>query len=431
MARTNDLMSVRNLETGTVEHALPSSSAIEVVAYAPDGRTVATGWQDRSITIWDPANGELLQRLAGHTSPPATLQFVQDSSTLYSTAADGAVIKWDLAGDRRVVSQIHPNGHTEPLPIVYVSPSPDGTSIAYIYEPDGGGDLAFFDVASAELGPLHDTKHGRVGWHDWTADGRFLVTVGLDDTMARLWDPATGEMVAEQALPFDSTSGSVGSRPAARRCSPGCTRAGVVELDATTLEIIGEPLEFDHYVNNVDISPDGRTLAVGLFDEERNVNTVLLVDHDTGEVRTTLEGVDSSWRLYFSADGSTLAAGGANGLITLIDPAAGEPIGRPLQGVDGPVVSAAFSPDSALVAAGSFDGTVELWEVASRARVARVTPGDPLETTYVWFDATGENVIVASEDGGVWSFPSSPDDWAARARAPSLVATSLATSGTS
>ncbi len=79
------------------------------------------------------------------------------------------------------------------------------------------------------------------------------------------------------------------------------------------------------------------------------------------------------------------------------------------------MVSAAFSPDSTLIAAGSFDGTVELWDVASRARVARVTPGDPLETTYVWFDATGENVIVASEDGGVWTFPSSPDDWAARA----------------
>ncbi len=146
------------------------------------------------------------------------------------------------------------------------------------------------------------------------------MTVGLDDTMARLWDPATGEMVAEQALPFDSTSGSVGSRPGGTSVFVGLHEGGVVELDATTLEIIGEPLEFDHYVNNVDISPDGRTLAVGLSDEERQINSVLLVDHDTGKVRTTLEGVDSSWRLYFSADGSTLAAGGANGLITLIDP---------------------------------------------------------------------------------------------------------------
>ena len=415
VARTNDLMAVRDLVTGEVAHSVQGTSSIKVLSFASDGRSVALGWQDRSITIWDPANGELLQRLAGHTSPTETLQFVDGSSTLYSTAADGAVIVWDLTGDRRVVSQIHPNGHTEPLPIVYVSPSPDGASIAYIYEPDGGGDLGFFDVARASLGPLHSTRHGRVGWHDWTPDGRFLVTVGLDDAMARLWDPATGETVAEQALPFDSASASIGWRAGGKSVFAGLHEGGVVELGATTLEIIGEPFEFDHYVSNVDISPDDRTLAVGLADQDAQTNSVLLVDKKTRKVRTTLAGVDASWRLYFSPDGSTLAAGGANGLITLIDPMTGDLIGAPMQGVDGPVVSAAFSPDSKMIAAGSFDGTVELWEVERRARVARITPGSATETTYVWFDATGDSVMVASEDGGVWRIPSNPEAWAARA----------------
>ncbi len=196
----------------------------------------------------------------------------------------------------------------------------------------------------------------------------------------------------------------------------GLHEGGVVELDATTLEIIGEPIKYDTYVSNVDISPDGKTLAVALsYEDDDFTQTVLLVDYETKKVRVTLEGVDASWRLFFSPDGSTLAAGGANGLVTLIDPEAGALIGGPLQGVDGPVVSAAFSPDSKLLAAGSFDGTVELWEVDRRARVARVTPGDANETTYVGFDATGENVMVASEDGGVWTFPANPDDWAARA----------------
>jgi WD40 repeat protein len=223
-------------------------------------------------------------------------------------------------------------------------------------------------------------------------------------------------MVAEQALPFDSTSGSIGSRPGGTSVFAGLHEGGVVELDAKTLEIIGEPLKLDLYVSNVDISPDGKTLAVALFDSEGDsANSVLLVDYETKEVRATFNDVDASWKLFFSADGSTLAAGGSNGLITLIDPAKEALIGRPLRGVDGPVNSAAFSPDSKLLVAGSFDGTVELWEVARRARVARITPGDTTETTFVWFDATGENVMVASEDGGVWSFPSSPDDWAARA----------------
>jgi WD40 repeat protein len=416
VTRTDDLVSVRNLETGAIEHSLPSSSSIELVAFAPDGRSVATGWQDRSITVWDPASGRLLEHLAGHTSPPATLQYVGGSSTLYSAASDGAVIVWDLAGDRRVVSQIAASGSGPQQPVVYVAPSPDGTSIAYIYEPDPGGDLGFFDLETGERSALVDAKHGRVGWQEWTPDGRSLVTVGIDDTMARLWDPASGTMVAEQALPFDSTSGSIGWRPGGTSVFAGLHEGGVVELDAKTLEIIGKPMRFDTYVNNVDLSPDGSTLAVALFDGEGDPqNTVLLLDAETKKVRATLEGVDASWKLFFSPDGSSLAAGGSNGLITLIDPVAGAPIGRPMQGVDGPVSSATYSPDGTLLVAGSSDGTVELWEVATRARVARVTPGVPNQTTYVWFGAAGEEVGVASEDGGVWTFPSSPDEWAARA----------------
>ncbi|MEY2467450.1 MAG: hypothetical protein QOF21_148, partial [Actinomycetota bacterium] len=71
-------------------------------------------------------------------------------------------------------------------------------------------------------------------------------------------------------------------------------------------------------------------------------------------------------------------------------------------------------PDSSLFATGSFDGTVELWDLETRSRVARATPGSPGRPTFVWFDATGENVFVAADFGALWSLPASPRDWAQR-----------------
>ena len=103
---------------------------------------------------------------------------------------------------------------------------------------------------------------------------------------------------------------------------------------ASSLDV-GEPLRFDRYVSNVDVSPDERLLAVELYDP----TALVLVDNETREVLATFDDVDAHVQLDFSPDGSLLAAGGTNGLVTLIDPVGQRIGGAPLRGVDGPVAS--------------------------------------------------------------------------------------------
>ena len=71
------------------------------------------------------------------------------------------------------------------------------------------------------------------------------------------------------------------------------------------------------------------------------------------------------WSLAFSPDGALLASGSQDGVVRLWDPAGGQLI-RKLTGHSAPVMSLAFSPDGQRLASGSWDQTAMLWEVTER-----------------------------------------------------------------
>jgi len=410
-AREGDALAVFDVATGARRHVLTRTSRPVAVAFSPDGRTLVSATDQPTIEVWDPASGERTGVLAGHSATAGAIGFGADGNTLYSSGTDGTVIAWDLAGDRRLVRQIAPPDRAPDSLRTHVAPSPDGTKLSYLYLDQTGIDhFAVRDLGSGPIGPERPSGHPFAGWHDWTPDGRHVITVG-NDAAARLWDPTTGGLIAERTLPFGSNSGSVGSRPGGDTIFLGLHAGGIVELDAETLDVVGEPLRFDRYVSNVDVSPDERLLAVELFDPD----ALVLVDNETREVLATFDDVDAHSLLDFSPDGSLLAAGGTNGLVTLIDPVEQRTVGAPLRGVDGPVVSQSFAPDGSHLVTSSTDGTVQLWDVAARERVARLTPGEPRHQVFAWFDNGGRTIVAADERGGIWSIPSDPDEWQRRA----------------
>ena len=67
------------------------------------------------------------------------------------------------------------------------------------------------------------------------------------------------------------------------------------------------------------------------------------------------------WAVAFSPDGRLVASGSSDRTVKLWDPATGA-VRRTLEGHSDSIMAVAFSPDGRLVASGSRDKTVRLWD---------------------------------------------------------------------
>ena len=194
------------------------ANAVLAVAFAPDGKTLATGGDDDHVGLWDPAAGKERSRLELHEKGASVLAFSPDGKYLVGGGAAGELTVWRMEDEderRRLEGREGAVGFAAFFPdsgsflwtqgkTIRVSEMEtwvelsryDGRDMAascYALSPDGktlatgGESVRFWDLETGEeLLRFHDEKTEAAAVA-FAPDGKTLAAAGPDGTVL-VWD---------------------------------------------------------------------------------------------------------------------------------------------------------------------------------------------------------------------------------------------------
>ena len=287
------------------------TAGVTAVTYSPDGAFLASGGEDATVRLWDPARGRAIRTLAGHGAGVKSLAFSPDSKMLASGSADRTVRLWDPATGAPL--RTIPAG----IGVEALAFSPDGALLAGAISDT----IGLWDPATGTLVASLKGHTGRIYSVAFAANGRTLASAAWDYTV-RLWNPRSGG-----------------------------------ELRTLTVEATDK-------ISAVAFSPDSTRIAAGSGTEDvRNTANFRIWDVESGALLHTVTGHKLMVRtLAWSPDGSRLATGAWDNLVTVWDTTTWA-ARQTFNDHTGYVESVAWAPDGRTLASASVDGTVKLWDV--------------------------------------------------------------------
>ncbi|KAM3102035.1 NB-ARC domain-containing protein [Phormidesmis sp. 146-12] len=361
------------------------------VAYSPDGRLLASGGADQTVKVWDVDSEQLLNTLQGHTNQVRSVAFGPDE-ILVSSSEDQTIKRWDF-----------------------------------------------------KTGYCIQTLSEHTDWVDaiaFSADKQLLASAS-EDKMIKLWDAQTGKLLKTlgghrrpiRALTF---------HPQSRVLASGAEQS-VNLWDADTGQILKTFQGFANPVHRVVFSSDGQRVVsahedsvIRVWNQQTeqppktleghagsvrrisfalnnqllascsNDHTVKLWNVDSGQLLTTFQGHQGIvWAAAFSADDKTISSCSADQTIKVWDASqvklSGENVVevksclRTLEGHQDWVVTIDLSPECQMLASGSFDKTIKLWN-SETGEIVRTLQGHTSPVLTVCFDPSGQLLASGSDD---------------------------------
>jgi WD40 repeat protein/uncharacterized protein YjbI with pentapeptide repeats len=381
-------------------------------AWSPEGKRLASGSEDATVSVWDAAGGQCLLTLRGHQGPVDSCAWSPDGTRLSSGSGDNTVKVWDAADGQCLLTL---RGHQGP--VMSCAWSPDRMRLATC---SGDNTVKVWDAADGQC--LLTFQEGSVMSCAWSPDGTRLATASALATV-RVWDAAGGQCL----LTVQGHQGPVMScawSPAGTRLASASHDDTVRVWDAVSGGCLLTLKDHQNVVMSCAWSPDGTRLATASADK-----TVRVWEAASGRCFLTLKGHQDSVRsCVWSPDAMRLASGSADKTVKVWEAASGKHL-LTLHGHQEWVRSCAWSSDGTRLACGSDDNTIKVWDAASgrclrtlqghQHRVmsctwspdgTRLASGSWDNTVRVWDVASGHGFLIfQAHQGSVRSCAWSPD----------------------
>ena len=353
---------------------------VHSVNFSPNGKTLVSGSDDKTIKLWNVETGQKLHTFEGHGGPVYSVNFSRNGKTLVSGSGDKTIILWDVETGEKLHTFEGHNG-----PVYSVNFSYDGKTLV-----SGSGDktIKLWNVEKPQEIRTLKGHNSRVRSVNFSPNGKTLVSGSWDNTI-KLWNESTGQEI----LTLKGHEGpvwSVNFSPDEGKTLVSGSDDGTIKL--WNVEIVQTLKGHDDLVNSVEFSPDeGKTLVSSSDD-----GTIKLWDVKTGEEIRTLKGNDYPVRsVNFSPDGNTLVSGSDDKTIILWDVKTGKKI-HTFEEHNGLVRSVNFSPNGETLVSGSWDGTIKLWDVEKRQKIHTFEVHHRVRS--VNFSPDGKTLVSGSND---------------------------------
>jgi len=349
--------------------------------FSKDGRVIVTTSSDQTVRVYDAETFELKTVLHGHDSEVWCAAFSPDGQILATGGKDQAVLLWSLPPPERTKIMINDN---DILPMF----SPDGKYLATV-DPVSQQTLLW----DADKGLLLATNLAKgSGIVGFSAPGDYVAFAG-EELKLKIWSRIKTMAPKELALEKPVAVGDefpIFGLSSDRQFFFAIDSGGLICVwnaeNGKLLRSIRGPSDLIHATA---LSPHAKQIAVSTEQD----NFIRLYDCATGRERDLAGHRDFVSGMDFSPDGAMLATGSIDGTIRLWNVARGESIAT-LPGHMQETTDVSFSPDGRTLASLARNESIKLWHIPTLRELISIS--DPDAGSWVKFSPDGRRLAVVT-----------------------------------
>lgn len=357
--------------------AAPSAMTI-----SPDRRAIAVALGDHSIRILNPADGQTVRALAGHTDQVTSLRYSEDSTRLVSTSKDQTIRIWNTV-DGSIAGQIESPVASNSAEVVETEQRSEQQPDPVPWIVTGGGDnlLRLWQIPRHPAGRIVNAPND-VKRFASSADGRLIVVSDAAGNVRVISVLSSDPGLVERQLSAWKIDGDISSLAIIRKTgSPEPTAdnlgetyvvaAGLSDGTIHLWSISGQSLS-DQWngpkspVQAIAGSPDGTFAVTGCEDGSL---TVWKLNQPAPTLLSAVPAENSAMMTLSPSKKqlASLATKDGHPIIVVRNLENGQQIA--LAGHTGAIQSLVFSQDDGRIISAADDGTIRIWDLRNPAQL--------------------------------------------------------------